>query len=180
MAEPEHKRTRPRRINATEFRALAGRRLSPKTRAKPRKPARNKVIGPQQPFRLNLPFLPPSINKLFTTVRDPGNGVVKRVLTRKARRIRRLITALVHAEYDPDRLYEMQIDVFLSAYTKKGKVRRVDLTNRVKFLEDCVCDAIGIDDSHIFRTVLTKHDSDTEHTTVEIHEIREQRGEQAA
>lgn len=176
-AEPKH--TRPQRITATEFHALAGRRSPPGKARRPRRPARD-YPEHQPPFRLNLPFLPPSVNKLFTTVRDPESGVVKRVLTRQARKVRRLITAMVNAEYNPHRLYEMRIDVFLPAFTRKGKVRRVDLTNRVKFLEDCICEAIGIDDSHIFRTVLNKHDSTDESTTVEIRETGQQRGERAA
>jgi Holliday junction resolvase RusA-like endonuclease len=44
----------------------------------------------------------------------------------------------------------------------------VDLTNRVKFLEDCVCGALGIDDSRIFRVVLDKLDAEQEQTVIEI------------
>lgn len=180
MAKPDTNRTRPPRISAAEFQSLNGRKS-------PRKPARKQhrwtgalPKGPQKPFRLKLPFLPPSVNKLFTTVRDPKTGVIKRTLTQKARRIRRLVTALIDAELHPGRIYELHLDFHFSAYTRKGTVRRIDLTNRVKFIEDCVCEALGIDDSHIFRVVMNKHDADEELTVVEIREHMEQGGAASA
>ena len=114
------------------------------------------------------------MNNLFSTVRNPQSGIIKRVLTQKARKIRRLIAALIDRQMNPDAQYELHIDIYLPCFTKKGSVRKVDLTNRVKFLEDCVCTALGIDDSHIFRVVLTKHDSETEMTVIEIREREEQ------
>jgi Holliday junction resolvase RusA-like endonuclease len=169
MADSEHLRSRPTRISAAEFNALQGRQS-------PRRPLLNhrgwtaKVDKDNSPFRLKLPFLPPSVNKLFTTVRDPASGVIKRVLTSKARRIRRLVAALINRSLDPTKLYELHIDFHLPCYTKKGAVRKVDLSNRVKFIEDCVCEALGIDDSHVFRIVLTKQDSENELTSIEVRE----------
>jgi Holliday junction resolvase RusA-like endonuclease len=169
MADQSPHRSRPSRISAAEFQAMQGRQS-------PRRPLVNhrawtaKVEKNNQPFKLKLPFLPPSVNKLFTTVRDPATGVIKRVLTSKARRIRRLVAALINRTLDPAKLYELHIDFHLACYTKKGGVRKVDLSNRVKFIEDCVCEALGIDDSHVFRIVLTKHHSDTEMTSLEVRE----------
>ncbi|MCA8912542.1 MAG: RusA family crossover junction endodeoxyribonuclease [Planctomycetes bacterium] len=180
MATPEQQRSRPTRISAADFRALAGRKSTAKPRIKHRAWTAKLDKGPQQPFKLRLPFLPPSINKLFTTVRDPQSGVVKRVLSQKARRIRRLIAAMIDREMNPDALYELHLDIYLSCYTRKGKVRKVDLTNRVKFIEDCVCTALGIDDSHIFRVVLNKHDSEDEVTEIKLNEIDQQSGREAA
>jgi Holliday junction resolvase RusA-like endonuclease len=178
MAAPEPVRTPPTRLTAAEYRALGtGRRQGARGQV-PRRSWVRKTCA--QPFRLALPFLPPSVNKLFTTVRDPDTGVIKRVLTQNARRVRRLIQAMIGDTLDPSRLYELRIDVYLRAWTKSGKVRRVDLSNRVKFLEDCVCGALGIDDSHVFRIVLEKHDSDSERTVMHIREIETGRGEQAA
>ena len=180
MASHDQPRSRPTRISAADFNAVAGRQAPRKARL-PHKHLTARIDkGPQQPFCLKLPFLPPSVNNLFSTVRDPQTGVIKRVLTQKARKIRRLIAALIDRQLDPRSQYELQIDIHLSCYTKKGDVRRVDLTNRVKFLEDSVCTALGIDDSHIFRVVLTKHDSETELTVIEIHEREQQSGREAA
>jgi Holliday junction resolvase RusA-like endonuclease len=167
MGQNEHERSRPQRISAADFKALAGRQA-------PRKPRVNhrswtaRIDKPQRPFQLRLPFLPPSVNKLFSSVRDPQTGVIKRVLTKQARRIRRLVTAMIDASLDPRALYELHIDIFMPCYTAKGAVRKVDLTNRVKFIEDCVCGALGIDDSHIFRVILTKHDAEQEATRLEV------------
>ena len=170
MATHDQPRSRPTRISAADFSALAGRHSPRKPSAQRRNWTARIEKGPQQPFRLRLPFLPPSVNNLFSTVRDPETGVIKRVLTQKARKIRRLISALIDRQMDPNAQYELHIDIHLSCFTKKGNVRKVDLTNRVKFIEDCVCGALGIDDSHIFRVVLTKHDSESELTVVEIRE----------
>ena len=87
---------------------------------------------------------------------------------------------MIDREMNPDALYELHLDIYLSCYTRKGKVRKVDLTNRVKFIEDCVCTALGIDDSHIFRVVLNKHDSEDEVTEIKLNEIDQQSGREAA
>jgi Holliday junction resolvase RusA-like endonuclease len=75
---------------------------------------------------------------------------------------------MVRGRLDSKQLYEMHVDIFLSAFTQQGAVRQVDVTNRVKFLEDCLCSALGIDDRQFFRVVLTKHHSDAEQTNVTI------------
>jgi len=173
----EPQRSRPTRISVAEFHAAQGRQAP---RLKPRAWPAKVDKGPQEPFRIRLPFLPPSVNKLFTTVRDPQTGVIKRVLTAKARRIRRLLAALISRQLNPQGIYELHMDIHLSCFTRKGAVRKLDLTNRIKFIEDCVCDALGIDDSHVFRVVLTKHDSDTELTTIEVRPLDRLGGQQAA
>ncbi len=181
MSSADPVRSRPTRISAAEFRALAGaRKQQPKTQTRRRTWQAKPQAKPIPEFKLRLPFLPPSVNKLFTTVRDPETGIIKRVLTTQARRIRRLIAAMIRGSLDPSRVYELHIDLYLSAFTAKQGVRRVDLTNRVKFLEDCVCDALGIDDSSIFRVVLNKHDSTTEETVVLITELKRNTNRDAA
>lgn len=170
-AQPDD-RTPPLRMTAEQYRALAqGRRQAP---AKPVSRKQWMRGHEPAPVRIALPFLPPSVNKLFTTVRDPASGVIKRVLTSNARRIRKLICAMVSSELDPARVYELRIDIYLNAWTRAGKVRRVDLTNRVKFLEDCICTALGIDDSHVFRVIMEKHDAEQERTVVNIRAIEAQ------
>jgi Holliday junction resolvase RusA-like endonuclease len=158
----------PLRMSTDEFRALhAGRRhvAKPASRRKLQFP-----IGEvaQLPLVIQLPFLPPSINKLFCTVRDADTGATLRVLTSHARRIRKLICAMVRARLAPQALYELQVDVYLNAFTHAGQARQVDVSNRIKFLEDCLCFALGIDDRQFFRVVATKHDSQQEHTLIRI------------
>ena len=52
--------------------------------------------------------------------------------------------------------------------TREGKLRKIDLTNRVKFLEDCVARCMGIDDRQFFRVVLNKLHASHERTVVRI------------
>ncbi len=175
-------RSRPARISATDFRALlAGRKAAPRVRTAHRAWAdRARQAAPMEPYRIVLPFLPPSVNKLFATIKDRNTGALKRVLTTEARRIRRLILALVQGNAEPDRLYELRVNVHLRAYTADGAVRKVDLSNRVKFLEDCLCGALGIDDSHIFRVVLTKVHAEEEKTEIELRTMADEAGRDAA
>lgn len=51
-------------------------------------------------------------------------------------------------------------------YTKDGRIKKLDISNRLKSCEDCICKAIGIDDSQIFRIVAEKIPTDTEEQTV--------------
>jgi len=160
----------PRRLSVEEFRVLtAGRRIMPKAarRLTQRLPEAKRQES-NLPLRISLPFLPPSINKLFATVRDRETGVMRRVLTAHARRIRKLICAMVRGKLVVGALYELQVDVYLAAFTRAGDLRQVDVSNRVKFLEDCLCHALGIDDRQFFRVVLTKYHSHSEQTTVTI------------
>jgi Holliday junction resolvase RusA-like endonuclease len=79
---------------------------------------------------------------------------------------------LVHGRLEPGLLYELNVEIHLNAYTKAGSVRRVDLTNRIKFLEDCVREALGIDDRQIFRVIMNKHHSDVQRTVVTLDLLR--------
>lgn len=172
-------RSRPRSLSAADFRALvSGRKAAPPARLTHR-PWAESPRTPVKPVRVVLPFLPPSVNKLFATVRDSRTGALRRVLTAHARRVRRLILALVPGSAHPDLLYELVVTVRLKAFNKDGAVRRVDLTNRVKFLEDCLCAALGIDDSRIFRVVLDKQHSEQEETCIELRPLADQ-GRRAA
>ncbi|MBP9893192.1 MAG: RusA family crossover junction endodeoxyribonuclease [Planctomycetes bacterium] len=162
---------RVRTISAEEFRRLAtGRparvpRLSIKAATPP-------AFESELPLRISLPFLPPSVNKLFASVRDE-RGTIIRVLTAQARRMRKLICALVRGRLDSRKLYELHVDIHLAAFTRDGNVRQVDVTNRVKFLEDCLCHALGIDDRQFFKVVLTKHHAQAELTQVTINRYQE-------
>jgi Holliday junction resolvase RusA-like endonuclease len=161
---------RIRNISAEEFRRLATGRPARVPRLSI-KAAPSGALS-ELPLRLSLPFLPPSVNKLFASVRDE-RGTMIRVLTAQARRMRKLICALVRGRLDSRTLYELHVDVHLAAFTREGHVRQVDVTNRVKFLEDCLCHALGIDDRQFFKVVLTKHHAEAELTQVTIHRYHE-------
>ena len=161
-------RSRPARLSAAEFRALVAGRKAVTSRPAHRAWGGRERATPAEPVRVLLPFLPPSVNKLFATVRDQATGALRRVLTAHARRVRRLILGLVRGHADPEGLYELFVTVRLRAFNSDGGVRKVDLTNRIKFLEDCVCAALGIDDSRVFRVVMLKQHADEEQTCIEL------------
>ena len=119
-----------------------------------------------------IPFLPPSSNSIY--ISHPGGK--GRVLSDKARqfKVKAMQTiqkngrvAFVHLQRNTT--YELRITVFFKQVIQKGypktthnKFTRIDLSNRIKLIEDTVAEAVALDDSHNFRLVLEKQ-CDPEH-----------------
>ena len=112
-----------------------------------------------------VPFLPPSSNNIY--VQHPtGKG---RVLSSKARtfKIRAMQTLQTEGKtalkiLERNVPYELRLDIFFEQVenkqsTKGNRYKKIDLSNRVKLIEDTVSEAIGLDDCHNFRQVLMKH-----------------------
>lgn len=128
-----------------------------------------------------VPFLPPSSNNIYEPRWVGGSKKPKGVrLTTAAGRFKikamqhiqqKGRTALIHLKEDVP--YELHLAVFFEevenktwaadpkAKTAKGKERRrfkrIDVSNRVKLIEDTTAEAVGLDDCHNFRIVLEKH-----------------------
>lgn len=132
------------------------------------------VRGPslRLPHEWRFP-VPPSVNAIWHTVKDHRTGRNKRVLTAKARDYRKMVKNTVRGTIgdEPTRL-SLHMTFALDAFTQKGTIRKVDLTNRIKFLEDCLCEALGYDDSRHWRVTLEKLDvpAPDAHVTVRIDE----------
>lgn len=115
------------------------------------------------------PHLPPSSNKIYF------RGTI---LTKHAREYaeefsRYFATTHGHQVLDvnPDLLYALHLHFFFPTLINEGWVQRdkdgkrkakspykkIDLSNRIKLLEDCIRDAIGVDDSHTFAASQEKH-----------------------
>lgn len=126
------------------------------------------------------PELPPSSNKIYFQ----GTR-----LTRHAREYGERFAhymAIKHGheiiDIDPKKLYAVHLRFFFESLVNAGWTERdrkgqrkakspykkIDLTNRVKLLEDCLRDAIGVDDSQTFAVSLEKH-HDPDNPRVEIH-----------
>lgn len=105
------------------------------------------------PARWKLP-LPPTTNKLWHTVEIDGQK--RRVLSKDARAYKRKIKLLIHGRVPDDRVFTLTLTVCMDLYTKKGKIRQLDATNRCKILEDAIADSLGYDDSRNFNVVLQK------------------------
>lgn len=68
--------------------------------------------------------------------------------------------------FNPDGIFKLTVHIFLPAALNKGfsgaksgsksRYKKVDLSNRIKLLEDCVRDFLAIDDSQTFEIVLKK------------------------
>jgi len=114
--------------------------------------------------------MPPSINALYTRTR---NGMV--VVTGEGRaferEVKKIVARQIHVlgDFNDEDVYGIDITLFFEALTNKGwfeffkrgpkkgqrksnsKWKRVDVDNRIKFLQDCVASAVGMkDDSQIF------------------------------
>ena len=59
--------------------------------------------------------------------------------------------------------YDAFITIYSNFMTKSGKVRRIDLSNIFKPIEDGICSALGIDDSLCFNLSLSKIHADDKH-----------------
>ena len=122
-------------------------------------------------LRVWIPFLPPSSNKIYepTWVRGKprgkrlsGAGRRFKVRAMKVLQEGGRVALLDFKEHVP---YELTLAVFLQKIKNKGwatgdadnRYTKVDITNRIKLIEDTVADAIGVDDRHNFRVSLEKH-----------------------
>lgn len=142
------------RMSVDDFRKLHG---------TDKRPAITQVAGrpvqqsrrPDRPmprhFTCSLPFLPPTTNHLFLTLKT---GV--RVRTKEYVRFVKNCEKLVHGTLDPDCEYELSVVVTAPIYTKAGKLRKWDASNRVKALEDVLAERLGIDDRQFMRVVVEK------------------------
>jgi hypothetical protein len=122
-------------------------------------------------LRVWIPFLPPSSNKIYEPVYVRGKPRGKR-LSDSGRRFKvramKIIqeggrAALLNLKENIP--YELTLAVFLEKVENKSwttgsttsRYAKIDVTNRIKLIEDTVADAVGVDDRHNFRISLEKH-----------------------
>lgn len=130
-------------------------------------------------IRFTLPGVPPSSNTAyFTTVqRKGGKSIPLRVLTTEGKKYKSGIkTHLAKTRQDvlgffhANRPYCLivrfyMLDLLNATYGKQGgaenRYKKVDVSNRLKLLEDALTDACGHDDSQHFRVLLWKESART-------------------
>jgi len=118
-----------------------------------------------------------SVNRLYITRKQDG----RKALSKVGRAFQRtVINALIQEwglllEPDPDKEYRLILHFYFPAVFSKGwpkkaksRFRKIDQTNFVKFFQDCVATASGVDDAN-HTLVLTTKREDPEHPRVEIH-----------
>lgn len=119
--------------------------------------------------------IPPSINGAY-------GGKAKRYLTPKVRKFKKLVEQAVYS--DPKSYFaskslsgkKLEFKMFVSCsnwFTKDGRIKKNDITNRIKLFEDAVMDALGLDDSHVWSFHVHKISSTFDVTYCEILSIDE-------
>ena len=114
-----------------------------------------------------IPFRTPSINKLYW---HRGN---MKILTKEARELREKIQKIVLDSiegiiFDDTKEYEIVVEIHENWYTKDGRIKKVDISNREKFLVDSIFKSLEIDDKQIFKHTMIKKQSDKEFAIVTI------------
>jgi Holliday junction resolvase RusA-like endonuclease len=114
---------------------------------------------------ITIPFKTPSINHLYF------NWQNRRILTKQARELKKQIKDIIdndkYADLSGHKL-KVVVEIYEDWHTKKGEVKKKDVTNREKFLIDSVFDALGLDDKFIFEHTMRKIQSDTEKAVITI------------
>jgi Holliday junction resolvase RusA-like endonuclease len=131
------------------------------------------------------PELPPTSNKIYFRGTQ---------LTTKARKyaedfalyMRNYLAEI--SEMDPNAIYALHLRFFFAQLVNptynnmrlppskraKSRYKRIDLSNRIKLLEDCIRDALAIDDSQTFAASQEKHQcqmGEVERVEITVHQV---------
>jgi Holliday junction resolvase RusA-like endonuclease len=135
-------------------------------------------------LKIVYPVLPPSSNKIYfrgTILRQEARNYAENFAKYAAQNHLHEISLL-----NPQGVYALHLKFFFDSLVNetwnnhtlapsrraKSRYKRIDLTNRIKLLEDCVRDAIDIDDSQTFAASQEKHqDPNNPRVEIEIEEI---------
>ena len=129
---------------------------------------------------VNLPF-PPSVNQAYATTRSG-----RRLLTSEGKLFKQSIRDIIGQKYavlTPElaRIGEVPLSLTITLYTQtenkgwsqgkaKNRYKRVDVSNRVKLLEDAVFESLDVDDSLVFSLHVYKVSSDDEYVHLTLKE----------
>lgn len=118
-----------------------------------------------------LPYIPPTTNHAYVTIRGGG-----RRLSDEGKKFKIDVTTYLVRHY-PNELrifkkntpYAVHFTIFLTNLENKGwatgktsRYKTLDVSNRVKLVEDALKDACGIDDAQNFIVILEKKSVATE------------------
>lgn len=131
--------------------------------------------------------MPPTSNNIYISIgkRRQKSSLARAWQNRAVRDIMRQSNLTVQNEFDPERMYWLDLTFYFDQVVNKGwsefykrgpkkgqrkadtKWKKIDLGNRLKLLEDTVKAAVGVDDSSTFVLHLTK-DCDPDNPRVEV------------
>lgn len=118
-------------------------------------------------MEITIPFKTPTINHLYF------NWNNRRILTKESRQIKKEIQEITMKSLPfvcpnlNDGL-TVEVEIHENWLTKKGEVKKKDISNREKFLIDSIFDALNIDDKYIFEHSMRKVQSKKEYAVIEI------------
>lgn len=126
---------------------------------------------PERVIMFTIPFKTPTINHLYW-----HRGNVK-ILTTKARNIRKEIEKIIDDVFTPEVFDIIQrfgkiklvVKIHEDWYTKKGDIKKKDISNREKFLIDSIFQSLNIDDKYIFEHTMKKVQDSREFVVVYIY-----------
>lgn len=122
-------------------------------------------------MKIKIPFKTPTINHLFW---HRGNMKIMKTEAKKLREEIKEICEKVPLGHLGEFKNGLKVttEIHEDWYTKKGLVKRKDISNREKFLVDSIFNALGIDDRFIFEHTMKKIQSNKEFAIVEIGEFK--------
>ena len=112
-----------------------------------------------KPLRLTLP-VPPSTNHLYSNVFGRG-----RILKAEGRKYKAYVQQRVpsyRGDLEDNQWLTLSLTFYVPLYnakTAKHAKKLFDVSNRVKVLEDAICEGLGIDDRAVIRIELEKVDA---------------------
>jgi Holliday junction resolvase RusA-like endonuclease len=137
-------------------------------------------------FQLDLP---PSSNNIYYNIKG-GRALTSEARSWKRRAVHSMVeqgNLCLDTSFEPDSKYGIELYFFFKAVENEGWYKRdkngnrkaksrwkkIDLSNRIKLLEDALKDATGVDDSAIFEMIIYKKQSDKPMVMIEIYEAPE-------
>ena len=109
---------------------------------------------------IHIPYKIPTINHIY------GQRGFRRYIKKEGKELQDNIKDIVikvskNFKHKDEKL-KLSIGVVENWYTKQGKIKRKDVDNRIKFLQDCVFKALDIDDKYVWEVCCKKIQSDSE------------------
>lgn len=122
------------------------------------------------------------IHDLAPSINGAYGGKSKRYLVPKVRKFKKLVDQAIKEDpksYFASKALEgkrLEFNMYVSKpdwFTKDGRVKKNDITNRIKIFEDAVMEALGLDDSHVWIFRVHKISSTCDLTYCDIEDIAE-------
>lgn len=119
-------------------------------------------------IQIEIPFKTPTINHLY------GQHGFHRYMKPEAKKLKKLIQEVVEpfkGLIGNDKRLKVLVEVHEDWICKNGNVATKDISNREKFLIDCVFEELGLNDKFIWEQTFKKIINPIEHSIITIEEL---------